>query len=65
MNIDVRNCARCGQDHDALTFKQFQRPVTEDKDKDNETILWTHWAVCPVTDDPILLRLIKIETKRE
>jgi len=47
----VDNCARCGGDH-VLLFKQFARPI-----EDSDATLWTHWATCPATGDPILLHI--------
>lgn len=47
MNVDVNRCARCGQDHEGLEFRLFDRPCGE----------WTHWAMCPVTQEPILCRI--------
>lgn len=50
MTSGVIGCARCGQDHEPLDFKAFERPVV---DQDGTT--WTHWAPCPTNGDPILL----------
>lgn len=46
---DVRCCARCGTDHERVTFRKFKRPVEGDND------MYTHWAMCSVSEDPILL----------
>lgn len=48
---NVTECARCGEAHNGLEFHQFSRPFRED----NGT-LWEHWATCPVTHEPMLLR---------
>ena len=45
----VGECARCGEDHEPIDFKAFERPVV-----DNDGT-WTHWAPCPTNGDPILL----------
>ena len=46
MKTSVFNCARCGQDHQELEFTRLKRPEAE----------WTHWAVCPNTGEPVLLK---------
>jgi hypothetical protein len=43
--IDVKCCARCGGDHDQLRFM-----VLGGHER------YTHWAICPVSTQPILLR---------
>jgi hypothetical protein len=46
----LRGCTRCGADHDSVSFLPLTRPVT------GETgILFTHWASCPATGEPLLL----------
>jgi hypothetical protein len=50
ITINVRSCARCGGDHEAVTFKKMDGPVIDD-----EKIIGTHWAACPKNGDPILL----------
>ena len=45
--LDVRSCARCGQDHDKLVFQPFQEP---------EHSACLGWALCPTYGEPILLR---------
>lgn len=51
--ISVNKCARCGEDHEDLRFAEFGLPI----DPDSPNTL-THWATCPVSLDPILLRFI-------
>jgi hypothetical protein len=46
----VTNCARCGNIHIGLTFFPFIRPP-----KYGRTV-WTHYAPCPRTHEPILGR---------
>lgn len=53
---DLKSCARCGGNHDSLEFKEFKIPI---KDSDKET--WTHWATCPSTGDPVLMKIPKSE----
>jgi hypothetical protein len=46
----LRNCPRCGElAHKNLTFKAFKlnAPVYDG------TIIATHWAMCPVTSEPL------------
>lgn len=54
--IDITNCARCEQDHMTLEMKELKRPVNL---LGNQGIL-THWAMCPVEKDPILIKIIKV-----
>ncbi len=44
----VENCARCGKNHRNLEFNRFTR-VCKD---------FTHWAMCPVTRQPVMLQAI-------
>jgi len=44
---DVGRCARCGKDHAQLEF----RPLANAPDE------WTHWAMCPETNEPVLVRM--------
>ena len=45
-DFSVTGCARCGENHEMLTAHPFTRPP-------DKTI--THWAICPKTDEPILI----------
>lgn len=52
MIVDLVGCARCeGDGHKALEFKSFTIPVED---------YWTHWAMCPTVDEPILYVSLKI-----
>lgn len=42
----IWNCARCDKDHEDLWFQMLARPADHH----------THWAPCPTTREPILLR---------
>lgn len=44
--INVRRCARCGAYHTGLEFVALGQPIFE----------YTHWAPCPTTGEPILMR---------
>lgn len=46
--VQIKGCARCGQDHMVLRFMELQRPHEE----------FTHWCPCPVTDEPIMMRIV-------
>lgn len=50
MVVAVTNCARCGQDHVALVFSRLKRTSDEH----------THWALCPTSVEPILMRVIDV-----
>jgi hypothetical protein len=43
---DTGHCSRCGQDHEKLIFREF---------KHSDIALFTHWCLCPVTNEPILM----------
>lgn len=56
---NVKSCARCGNDHERLSFKRFAQSI-----RDNNGIEWTHWARCPQTGDPVLLRVLEVTESR-
>lgn len=45
----VQACPRCGGIHDRLVFQKFRRPPAPPVAAD-------HWATCPDTGDPVMLR---------
>jgi len=45
--VDVKNCARCDQDHVSLMFTKFTNPIDD----------WTHFSICPYNKEPILLKV--------
>lgn len=48
LNVDVKNCPRCGEDHEDVEFDRFgDKPVAN----------FTHFGKCPTTDEPILIRV--------
>ena len=46
----LTKCARCGGTHENLLFRKLRRPHVDGL---NEA--WTHWALCPVSGEPILM----------
>ena len=48
----VYNCARCGEDH-KVTFKKFKSQVDCPCGQAS-----THWGMCPVTREPILMYFV-------
>ena len=50
MKVNLKFCARCGQDHIDLKLKPFTNPV-----KAGELLLATHFATCPTNAEPILV----------
>lgn len=58
VTTDVRWCARCGGDHPNLTFERLDRHVDGDPPM-------THWASCPATGEPILMRIAERPTPRD
>lgn len=47
MKIDVKSCQRCGTSHEQLEFKPLHNPADD--------FHW--WAMCPLINEPILLRV--------
>jgi hypothetical protein len=53
MNNDIKVdllCSVCGQLHNGLIFRELSSQPTSDAP-------WTHWALCPVKQDRVLLRV--------
>jgi hypothetical protein len=48
---DIKDCARCGLNHPALEVRRFERPVVTDG------MLYEHWAMCPATEEPLLVHV--------
>jgi hypothetical protein len=44
---NIAACARCGGTHKAVRFQPFTKPPENA----------THWASCPQTGEPILIRV--------
>lgn len=55
---DVKSCARCGKDHSKLLFTEFDNPVRLEKGNYH---VWTHWSMCPDSNQPILLTIISLD----
>lgn len=54
--MDIVGCARCRADgHKQLEFHRFTRPVEVAGSGESP---YTHWAICPTTGEPILLRTV-------
>lgn len=52
VTVDIINCSRCGEDHSDLTFKKLTCPIIV-----SEGERWTHWASCPSTREPIIMKI--------
>lgn len=53
----IKNCARCGEDHpDVQIATAFLRPFAPPEANGKA---WTHWTICPVSGDPILIMVAK------
>jgi hypothetical protein len=48
ITLNVKNCARCGGNHETAVFRKLQRSVDMDG-------VATHWTTCPGNGEPILL----------
>lgn len=55
VRLPVFGCARCSRDHPELIFKLFNLHPVQDEDG----TVWDMWAICPVTGDPILSRVLE------
>lgn len=53
----VKGCARCEGDHAGLAFEPLRRPM--EVEPGVRAYTYTHWAPCPVTGEPILLRIVE------
>lgn len=49
---DLLGCARCGGEH-MVRFKPLRNPIQMGD------VVLTHWATCPTTKEPILMRLLE------
>jgi hypothetical protein len=56
----IYHCARCGETHKKLRFKQAVNPIISE---DGTT--WEWWALCPNTGDPVLMRIVEPKAKEE
>jgi len=52
ITTDVKNCARCGSDHEDMVFIRMQNPIDPE---------YPFWALCPKGYGPILLQPIEID----
>jgi hypothetical protein len=51
LTTDVRRCARCGGDHDGMTFIRMQNPIDPG---------YPFWSLCPKGYGPILLQAVEV-----
>jgi len=56
MILDVNKCARCGMTHSKLEFGRLSVPIA-----DSDGTLWTCWAQCPSSGQPILMKVTDLE----
>lgn len=49
--VTIRDCARCGDNHDNLMFQRFQYPPDD----------FDAWGMCPDTNEPILMTVLSGE----
>ncbi len=56
----LEGCARCRGPHPALVFEPISNPPTDSDGK-----IWSHWATCPVTLEPIMLAIVELEPTME
>ena len=46
--LDVKECSRCGNDHDGIKFYELSHPIGD----------YDLWAKCPEVDEPLLLKVV-------
>lgn len=56
--VQVHSCARCSQDHQMYFVTFAYHPVTS-----QDAVEFTHWGMCPVLNEPVLMRIVNTETK--
>lgn len=54
----LKSCARCGGDHAGLAFRKLVHPIPSAVGGD-----FTHFALCPLRGEPILMRLSDPDAK--
>jgi len=55
ITVTIQHCARCQGTHERMKFIQFKRAVYQQEDG---VCRYTHWAMCPTTNEPILMRVL-------
>jgi len=50
INVQIKKCARCGQDHKDVKFYVFKINPIDD---------YNYFGFCKVTNEPILLKIIE------
>lgn len=58
---DLFGCQRCGEDHHNLRLKKFTNPV----ELFTGCVTYTHWAMCPKLDEPIIVDVVAMEEVKE
>lgn len=53
---DISACARCNGAHSNLEFRPLRIPVKVPVA--NDTLWRTHWASCPETGEPVVIRAV-------
>lgn len=54
-SINFSNCARCGNEHKQLEVDKLESPH---RDSAPGATTYTHWAMCPETDQPVLVAVV-------
>ena len=63
LKVTINRCARCGVSHEGLLFKPFKNPVLDPERLENIT-LFSHWALCPTSGEPIVLKILPEKSSR-
>ncbi len=54
IRCDIRMCARCDGNHEQLAFRKMNNPM--DFGAGDDRAIYTHFALCPNTGQPVVLR---------
>jgi hypothetical protein len=49
--MNVKRCARCGENHEGLEMKPLTMPTWDGE--------WTHWTTCPANGEPIMVSVVR------
>jgi len=51
---NVERCPRCGGNHQGMVFAKLEKPIIEPHEPCGQPFELSHWALCPMTGEPIL-----------
>lgn len=57
---NLKNCSRCGGDHQAVVAKPLTIPVAP---PEAGGLAWSHWFPCPTNGEPIMVSVRETDSK--